>query len=279
MAVAIGKQFGSKLFLFHSVPPLVYGGGLEPVVPEVIVANLDYARAKMNHELNTSPELGLLEHEEVVTEGSLSIEIDRLVEKHRIDLIIVGSHGARGLEKIAVGSTAEMILRRSGCPVLVVGPHSKRSLVRRSVLFACDLNVGSLRAAQYAASLAEEWQSQLTMLHVVSGHDTPGMDDVAASQQAIEELRWLLPADAENWCKVKVRVEFGNPAEEILRVAREEDADIVVAGIHDHRPLADHQTWRTLGRIIRDAPCGVLTVRGHLHNCDHKPVPVRSEVA
>lgn len=268
-AIAIATLFNSKLFLFHSGPPIVYGAGFEPIMPEVVMGNLEVAKASMENQMAAFPELKSLAHEVVITEGPLIERINDLVATHKIDLIVAGSHGAHGLEKLAFGSTAELLLRQAICPVLVVGPYARRSIDFKSIVLATDLGIDSFRSAQYAAALAEELQSQFTVMHVIEEKKAQGSRKLLAIQ-ASEKLFQLLPADAENWCHPKITVEHGDVSEKILRVAQREKADLIVLGVHEHGFWADHETWRTLTKVIQRAPCAVLSVRGHIHDCRDK---------
>ncbi len=268
-SLMLAKHFNSELFLYHSVPPIIYGSGFEPLMPEVLRANLDSANARMQEEIATFPELKSIKHQICITEGPLLETVNDLAKKHSIDLIVAGSHGAHGLEKLILGSTAELLLRQASCPVMILGPHAHRHGEMKSIVLASDLSIDSFRSAQYAAALAEELQGQFTLMNVVEGEMTKDLLQFAM-ESAAQKLAQLLPADAENWCRPKMRVEHGEVGEQILRVARQEKADLIVLGVHDHSSLADHETWRTLTKVIQASKCPVLTVRKHLHECRHK---------
>jgi nucleotide-binding universal stress UspA family protein len=261
-AKSLADRFGGTLFLVHAVAPILYGPG---ETPELLEADLEAARAQMEVVVSKA-NLGSSQHRTLVEFAEPTDLIDGIARAQGADLVVVGSHGAHGLEKLAFGSVAESVLRRVPCPVLVIGPHCRESLGSiQSVVFATDLENRAFRPAQYASSIAEEMSARLTLLHVrkpmtkeveiLSGD----IDNVLA-----QELQQLLPPDAEQWCQPKVRVEAGNAGEEVLWVAQAEAANLIVVGVRESSTLADHAPWSTLSQIIRGAECPVLGVQGHL---------------
>lgn len=261
-AKSLAHQFGGTLFLVHAVPPVLYGPG---ATPELLEADLDTARAQMEVFIS-KVDMGSIHHRTFIEFAEPTDLIDGIARAQGADLVVVGSHGAHGLEKLAFGSVAESVLRRVPCPVLVIGPHCRENLDSiRSIVFATDLETRAFRAAQYASSIAEEMNARLTLLHVRK----PELKRAEISSNGVDlllaqTLRQLLPPDAELWCQPKVRVEVGNASEEVLRVAQSEAANLIVVGVREKSTLADHSPWSTLSQIIRGAECPVLGVRGHL---------------
>ncbi|MGE0406296.1 MAG: universal stress protein, partial [Candidatus Korobacteraceae bacterium] len=193
-----------------------------------------------------------------------------VVSAHGIDLVVMGSHGASGLKKLALGSVAESALRHNPAPVMIVGPKCEGAPRRfASIVFATDLGVGCLRPAQYAAAMAEENNARITLLHVVpeSFEEATGLiseEETRRGNEAIRrEMEALLPSDADLWSRPSLRVEHGTVDEQILKVAQDEKADLIVMGTRDGGPLSDHAPWSTLSKVIRGAACPVLAVRAH----------------
>jgi nucleotide-binding universal stress UspA family protein len=191
--------------------------------------------------------------------------IEQIAEKNDVDLIVAGSHGSSGIERIALGSVAESIVYNNTLPVLIMGPvaHPDKEPFR-SIVFATDLSSTGLRPAQYASSLAGHFHSQLLMLHVI---EEPVKDRVIQSEiegHLLRDLQALLPADANLSCTPQFRIEYGTPAERVAEVARSIKASLVVVGARRGNALADHLPWLTLSKVIREAACGVLVVRNRL---------------
>ncbi len=131
-------------------------------------------------------------------------------------------------------------------------------------LLATDLDAVSAEATRYAISLAQENQARLTILNVAP---EPKADELVEPQRyapsTMRRLEALVPADAKLWCEPHFVVEAGDPAEKILDVAGNCHADVIVLGIRPHSvALATHLSRPTAHRVVTEAACPVLTVRG-----------------
>jgi len=264
-AVAVAKSFRAEMLLVHAVCPVILGTGAEPVPADSYLIALEAARTRMADLVRREVALESIRHREIVEYAAAIELVGRKVHDERVDLVIAGSHGAHGMERLALGSVAETMLRHLNCPVLVVGPHAKSSVSPfRSVLLASSLRLAGLRAAQYASGLAEKFHSKLTLLHVieqVAGNDT--IESELSSHHAQKELMRLLPADVNLYSKTQVRIGYGNPADTITLIAGETYASVIVCGVGENALLADHALGSTLAQVIRKARCPVLCVRPH----------------
>lgn len=235
-----------------------------PVPAEALTADLDTDKEQMNQLVLSEPGLSASIPKVVVAYAEAIDLITRVSKDDKADLIVVGSHGASGLERLVLGSVAEAVMHHATCPVLVVGPSCKpEQHPFRSVLFATDLKTTGLRGAQYAAGLAERFHAKLTFLHVMTQDFERHGERELVKDRIRQELAQLLPSDMEQYCKTKILLDYGKPAETIVSVAKTECASMIVVGLRD-RALADHAAWSTLSNVIREATCPVLGVRGHL---------------
>ena len=263
-ARALAKDYGSRLFVTHAVapnPPIFLP--MEPVPPQ-----LDGEWADAQSELDKFLRLGQrteIVQEGILERGELWNVLDDVIQRHSIDLIVLGSHGRHGLKKLVLGSGAEQIFRRAQCPVLTLGPKvpepNRDVLGFRHIIFATDFSDGSLKALPFALSLAEENQASLTLLHVVPL--VPMQHQMYVSGGAEQRLEALIPPDAKDWCQVSAVVSFEFPAEGILHLAETQRADLIVMGVHKRAPrAAAHLPWAIAYEVVCHAPCPVLTVRG-----------------
>lgn len=260
MAILISHTFGAKLSIVHAATPVGYGIDAGPIPPEILNANLDADKEEINQLVSSEPGLSQLNPSITVAYAEAIDLIHQVSDKEKIDLIVVGSHGASGLERLALGSVAEAVLRQATCPVLIVGPQCRpEQYPFRSILFATDLRTTGLRAAQYATGLAERFHSKLTLLHVMKERSTLTIQET----ESIQSLKRLIPTDAESYCKTAdVRVEYGKVAEVIASVAESECVSLVVIGLRTHM-LGDHAPWSTVAQVTREVKAAVLGVRGH----------------
>jgi nucleotide-binding universal stress UspA family protein len=217
--------------------------------------------------LNRFANLGPLDdtaHTEVLERGELWNVLENQIQRHNVDLIVLGTHGRHGLKKLVLGSAAEQIFRRASCPVLTVGPHVTPHHELASfqrIIFATDFSAGSLKALPYALSFAEENQAELILLHAIPLVPLQHQESVAA--RAYTRLDELLPTDASDWCRPEHVVRFEFPAEGILTLAEGRRADLIVMGVHKGAPPASaHLPWAIAYDVVCRATCPVLTVRG-----------------
>jgi len=266
-AIMIGRLFGSKLVLVHAATPVVFFGmDTGPMPLEVLDANLDAAKKRIDQLISHEPGLRELEPKATVAYCGAIDLIEQVCRDEKIDLIIAGSHGASGLERLALGSVAEAILHRAKCPVMIVGPHCRTDYHPfRSIVFATDLRTTGLRGAQYASGLAERFHANLTFLHVMNEEPAaPHVEIEVIEDRITQQLRELLPPDVSRYCKAKVRLEKDRSVAKTIAVAaNSEQATLIVVGFRD-RGLSDRDPWSKLSHLIREARCPVLGIRGHL---------------
>ena len=260
-AVALADRYGAKFYAAHVIPP----GAYALARPESVEPTLEELQAHGIRALNQIIE-PLRQHGQrcgtLLGCGDVPDVLMEFVRNHNVDLVVVGTSSRGGLGKVLLGSTAEDIIRVARCPVLTVGPHvtAVASVGIRSIVCATDFSLGSLRAAEFAVSLAHEYQADLTLVHVVDEDVTESPD--LAIRRTEQRLREMIPSEPKLLYEPKVVVEIGPVAERILAVANELMADVIVMGVRGAGAFAD--TVSHFGsiahRIVAMAPCPVMTV-------------------
>ncbi len=277
-ATSICRHFGSTLHAVHVLSDanvLMMTGGVDYVGIGTIYedAHTD-AKEKLDQMVARS---GDLPSRIYIRHGQVWANLAGIVEENNVGMIVVGTHGRTGLGKLLLGSVAEDILRHAPCPVLTVGPKvtgraklpasrdrdlAPAELEVHQVVYATDFGPGSEAHAALAAALAEEFRARLTLIHVIENyrelHSRPG-----PIEKGLRRLRELIPESAGLYHAPETLLEFGDPAERILRDAADRDADLLVLGAHPRaRTGATHLPWSTAHQVIANATCPVLTVRG-----------------
>lgn len=262
LAARLAKQFQSRLCVLYAVMSEVYPGGKKRAVPAIEGLELENAQRALHEYVRHIPELRTAKHEEMTLLGTPANAIQTAVETKGADLLVIGSHGRRGLAKLALGSVAEWAIRHLHCPVLVAGPKCSTMTLQpvESIIFASDLSAETLRPAQYAASIAQEGNGKYTLLHV---HTDQSELTEAEKRLLLASLRQLLPYGAQEWCIPRFEVEAGDVGEVILRSAQANRATMIVLGARQRLPLADHAPWGTVSAIISSAHCPILVVPAH----------------
>ena len=260
-AISLAKRYESKLFLTHAISEeaSLTAGDAWPALADIARRN---ARKSMV-ELEQMQELQSLPHDVVMQSGETWEVLSRVVSDQNIDLIVIGTHGSGGIDKLMLGSTAEKVVRHATCPVLTVGPLVRLLSLERfsNILYATDFSTGSLRALNYALSLAEEDRAELTMLHIIESKPASEAELVDWKRRDRERLSQLVPTDIDLPSKPEIEVEAGAPAKEIVRLADARNAELIVMGSHSDGVVSTHLPWTTLHHVLQHAHCPVLTVR------------------
>jgi nucleotide-binding universal stress UspA family protein len=209
-----------------------------------------------------------------VVEGSAVREILSHAEQPSVDLLVMGTHGRGGFEALFLGSVTEKVLRSTHVPVLTVPPAIERveSVVYKTILCPIEFSDSSTRALEYALTLAKETDARLILLHVVEPlGDVPEPGEVSRftvpeyrlslEVDACARLRSAVPDEARVWCTPQERVVWGKPYRVILDLAAQENAEVIVMGVHGRGVLNRRLFGSTTHHVIREARCPVLTLR------------------
>jgi nucleotide-binding universal stress UspA family protein len=268
-AVSIAREFGSKVHALHVLIPKMY----TYTTPDMTMASMEAQEEAAQRDIERlGSQLTGLPHECIVERGvDIWQSLERAIKDYNIDLIVLGTRGRTGAQKLLLGSVAEEVFRRSQVPVLTIGPEAHggvhKSAKFRSVLFPTDFTQESLGATPYALSFAEENQARLILLHVMKEIETKESvrDLQDAASNAASRLYEVVPSAAGLWCRPEAVVQIGNPAERILQTAKDRGVDLIVLGLRDvrrHLGAATHLERTTAHKVVAHAACPVLTMRG-----------------
>lgn len=188
--------------------------------------------------------------------------------EHDADLIVMGSHGRRGVRRLLLGSVTEEVVRLAPCPVLVVRENAEAEAPADidRVIVPVDFSDETAGAIAYAAELASAFDAPLELVHAVEPIpyvqmsypvpvDTSGWKDYAERQ--LERLAGGVHEVRETAATTVV----GLADEAVIDAARRAAAPIVVMASHGHGGIARLMLGSTTERILRRAECPVLVVR------------------
>jgi nucleotide-binding universal stress UspA family protein len=265
-AIALARRYDARIYLAHVITPDPFQFA-EPQLAQATYEKVRQAAEEGITNILISGKLRGVPHEVLLEEGNVWPILEKLIREHEIDLVVSGTHGRGKVQKMLIGSVAEEIFRRANPPVLTVGPaasgESQKEVALTHILLATDFGTGAEKAAAYAFSLAQEHNAAVTLLHVVETATTYTEESVAR-REAINQVRMkeLMPEGAEDWCKPQFRVTFGSAVQDILAVARQCQADLIVMGAKGRNSLAGHAPLTIAYNVVTKATCPVLTVRG-----------------
>lgn len=218
-----------------------------------------------------------IEVEPVIVEGEPAPEIAKAVRQYDIDLVTVVTHGRKGLSRALWGSTAEEIIAEAPCPVLTIRPpqhdfvehKGDRSEVRLNrVLLATNFRPSAAAATQVATQLANQAGAELHAVYVIGDYleqisvmfPEGGLNALARLRNYVQERMTQLSRG--DGARAVPHIAEGRPYAEIVRVATETDADLIVIGTNVHASLFGGAPvlGSEIERVVRNAPCPVLCV-------------------
>jgi nucleotide-binding universal stress UspA family protein len=272
-AAAIARWYEARLTLLYvfatfpvmDVPPLV----LEAPDRERLMAGMRAMAAAVpqpvpvDFRIEEAPYV----HEEILAQ----------LDATRADLLVLGTHGRSGFQRLFLGSVTEKVIRKATCPTLVVPPRAAgvpagAPVQFRRILCPVDFSESALDALAYAINLAQEADARLTLLHVVEF--SPALSEAplmpardlsrvreAAAADARGRLHALIPESARTYCTVETAVVEGRAYRDILRHATEGQSDLIVMGVHGRGALDLLVFGSTTHHVIRGSACPVLIVR------------------
>ena len=268
-AHSFARHFGAKLFVLHVAEPFVPvdPSSISPsLIEQVYAQNIADAEEKVR-ELSERQNWNDVEHEVVLERGPVADAILHFVEDKNIDLIAMGTHGRRGLDRLVLGSVTERILRTVRAPVLAVHTLPRGSAAAREkpvqfrkILFCTDFSDNSPRALEYAFLLACKCKAAISLLHVIE-RPGGGKDLEAEKQQVLQKLEAVVPQSVQNCATVELGVRAGQAYQVILEHAAEMEADLIVMGVRGRNALDVALFGSTTYRVIQLGKCPVLAVR------------------
>ena len=282
-AMTMARWYGSKVTALHVYPlPAVAAAPTGPIIFEPMLLTVEM-RAQLAAELKRlliAEAAPGVETDVMLFEGGAAAGILEQAVRTGADLIVMGTHGRSGVDRLLIGSITERVLRKAACPVLTVPPAAADAVpaspvLYKSIVCPVDFSDSSMHALEYAFSVAREADARLTVLHVTPQEfDLPVEDRGDDSgltiaefferreQQARLRLEDVVRAGRDEYCTAEpLTVRGPRPWEEILRVATDRRADLIVMGVHGRGAVDLMLFGSTTQRVIRQAACPVLTLR------------------
>lgn len=292
-ALRMAEKHGAELHLLHA---LVLHAADEARVEARWEELAEEARAELRAMAEEGP-VPIVRLEPAVRKGVAPAPVIlEYAAEADVDLIVIGSHGRRGLRRLLLGSVAEEVVRTASCPVLTVRradgrEHEVPSLDR--ILAPTDFSKHARSGVEVAAALSATFGSELHLLHVVEQAvypdfyfpvSVPAWDIGELRQRAAERLEELaeeVRSDGGAGVKTRAEVAVGRAAAEIADHAEEIDADLIVIASHGIHGLERILLGSVAARVGRQAGRSVLTVKVFgkrlLADGDGSPEPAETE--
>ena len=257
-AVNIAKHYGSKIFVAHITSAQDYHAVQSASQAKNIEAGMEESLSSPVGKLQDVP------HELLYDHGSICSRLLAAADNRGVDLIVIGTHGWRGMKKFLKGSTAEEISFLAIRPVLTVGPAVSRTSDFRRILYATDFSPAAQHALPLALSLTQTYDASLLFLHI---------NDWTSKEPPIDAKRKTLGFFHEQLFqygygklidKSEVIVDFGPRAELIVELATTRKADLIVMGAQPSAEMrariAAHLPGSLAYDVTAQASCPVLAI-------------------
>ena len=285
-AALLAGEYSAELIMMHVVSLFAEGSiateerffEMEKYAEKYAQQLQEEAHQRLDRKIENHSRSGLNMRKLVIRGISPAEEILRVVEEEEIDLVVMGTYGKGGVSHFLFGSTAEKIVRMADCPVLTVrhhAPHLRRLREIKNILFPTDFSDYSKKALPYALSFASRYAATLHVLHIfeqrihpafyIMDKSTPFDLDEGLRDRALDALDEFVYQDLRDKISFKCEVASGKPFVEIINYARDNDIDLIVIATHGLTGLEHMIIGSTTERVVRNAPCPVLSVKDPEH--------------
>jgi len=276
-ATAFAAWYQAQLETLHVVPVFDFDAAMGPSPSSGEVLS-SAAHDRLVAELRRSIDLAgaaAFNPTALVLEGRVHETIVNRATAQPADLLVLGTHGRSGFNRLLLGSVSEKVLRIAPCPVLTVPPAAPATTTApvafKNILCPIDYSPAALKALQYALELGRQAGGQVTVLYALEYVDPeePGehvdFDIRSYRQQVIDHARRRLHAklagEPRTWCEIEEIVAVNRAYKEILQRAAASKADIIVMGAQGTGGLELLLYGSNTQHVVRAATCPVLTVR------------------
>ena len=278
------RRLGAEIHIVHIIPR-DYPSSERPDVPEMVpgVEAVDRVRQHLR-KVAEQGAVSLLPRNAHVLVGEPADEICRLARRKKINLIILTTGRHSGLQQVALGSTAERVVRFSPCPVMTLrGTNDRgdmkpdRPLALRKILVPVDFSECSRKGIEYATALAKQFGGTLTLLHSVHFQNFVTSDEFVrydlpllaqdTDKAAHEQMARLIRETDWDGVPVDSKLDLGHAGHQICAFARHEGADLIVACTHGMTGFKNVSLGSTTDYVVRHAECPVLIVPSHPRPC------------
>lgn len=286
-AAYLAERYNATLHVLHVADPVPSSSTVQP---------LQFSEADVAEELRLSleePSTPFQSRKQIVQAerpregGSVSYTILAYAEDHDIDVIVMGTHGRSGAERLLMGSVASQVVRLATCPVFTIR-HDARVAARGSILrilVPVDFSEHAYLAATYATDLAATYGAHLDLIHVIEETALPtiyGIEPMVVQipdveQEAQKALDHIAETARQAGVSVKIHVHIGHPSRDIIDFAASDGADLIVMATHGLTGLKRFFLGSVAEKIVQHAPCPVFTVKGF--GKDLRATPTKATVA
>lgn len=190
-----------------------------------------------------------------VRQKTVHQEIKEIIEEIDANMIIMGSHGASGLQEFFIGTNTQKVVRNSKIPVMVIKSKMEGFHIEKAV-FACDFTPENVKSYKQAKTLFEKLEIQMKLLYV----NTP--DNFKSTTRINERIKafFELTNETNNQPKVEVFSDF-NVEDGIMKYCEQENASFIGIPTHGRKGLSHIFTGSIGEHIVNHSKYPVITFK------------------
>ncbi len=273
ICLGVSKCMKTKLYVLHTIEKF-------PHEYKHVLSDTAHADMKQKLEGEAMGKIKAMLPAELLDDGSVIpivrfgkpfMEIIQIAEEKKVDLLAVGTKGKAGVDRVILGSVAERIARKAGCPVMVV--RGKKYVGFKRIIVPVDLSDCSRIALEYAVATAKAHKSKLTILHVYEESFVEPYVNAANSEEEageiIKEIEQVNETKYDEFLKTvdlsgveyEKLLKKGIPAFDIVEIAREQQANLIVMGTHGRSGIRHILIGSTAEEVVRTVHCDIIIVK------------------
>jgi nucleotide-binding universal stress UspA family protein len=258
---------------FNAALTLLYAPSI-PVLPEITFPGRLYSalRSKIQEDSTNAMERFVARHfasqavKSVIDEGDPAQVITDYARKHKIDFIMMPTHGYGPFRRFLTGSVTAKVLHDVLCPVWTC-PHSERAQPHaagayRNILCAVDCNSDAVALIRWAGWLGRHYQAAVTLVHVI-----PTFNESSRNRGEVKLRRFFIRRALPEFdilmdqagLRAELLIRGGNIPTTLADTAREQNADLLIVGRGHTRKALGRLRTHSLA-IIRESPCPVISI-------------------
>jgi nucleotide-binding universal stress UspA family protein len=204
-----------------------------------------------------------------VRQGDPSTSIVEYSDQSDNDLIVMPTHGRRGLKRFLLGSVTERVINTAEIPVVAINPDRERPLTYpcQNILVPTDGSRGAELALTEGIAMVKATGATLHLLHIVeTGSLGPDARSILKESELTERANEIMTAATEtaetgSLDAIESEIEFGVPSKEIRNYIEENAIDLAVLGTHGKTDFSRYMMGGVSAKIVRTSPVPVMWVR------------------
>ena len=276
-AVFLAEKYGAEIHVLHVITifedqPSVVSNEIAET-KEMVRKLEDIAEKQLNKIVDSHSADDIKITTEVKRSLSAAPAILEYASENKIDLIVMGTHGRRGLGHLLLGSAAEEVIRLAPCPVFTIRELKEPKPVMQvnNILVPIDFSNYSEKALAYASEIAQSYNAQLQLLHIIEETMHPAFSVTGKSSifdlvpgikdDSKKRTEKMLNKFVSDKVKSKVFIQGGRAANDIIKFAKENSTDLIVIATHGLTGLEHMLLGSVTEKVVRMAHCPVFTVK------------------